>query len=304
MMPGVLIMNDENANGVQTGNQLRKQSTSTKQTETPLLATAQQQQQQASSSAPLELLQAVTTSSVAPASSSVDQPSVNGDHIVQQLDETLDPQIDIQGRVAADEERVSQVGKVSIPESILARPPNIEHITTGFQPMSKLIDRVTQECFNELVDLINQLADETDQAPAGMVNGTSGFATGPNSSGASASDVSRRVRMMEFANKHRERVIKLLVLLQWSRQVEDVSTMIDLWNWYRTQIGYHDEAAEWVGRLRISTSRAKQPNPDIQTALEVLSKGKASWISDVCADRPLIFGESISLRRNADSIIA
>ena len=43
--------------------------------------------------------------------------------------------------------QVSQVGKVPIPESTLVRPPDIEHITTGFQPMSKLIDRVTQECF-------------------------------------------------------------------------------------------------------------------------------------------------------------
>ena len=80
--------------------------------------------------------------------------------------------------------------------------------------------------------------------------------------------------------------------------------MIDLWNWYRTQVGYHDEAAEWVGRLRISTSRAKQPNPDIQTALEVLSKGKASWISDVRAAKSLLFERSMSARRNTDYVIA
>ena len=294
-------MNDENANGIQPDNQLPKQSALMKPTETPVPAV---QQQQASSSASSEPLQAAITLSAASLPPSVDQPSVNGDHAVQQLDGTADAHNDVHARVATDEEQVSQVGKVPIPESTLVRPPDIEHITTGFQPMSKLIDRVTQECFNELVDLINQLADETDQASAGMVNGTSGFAVVPNASGPSVNDVSRRVRMMEFANKHRERFIKLLVLLQWSRQVEDVSTMIDLWNWYRTQVGYHDEAAEWVGRLRISTSRAKQPNPDIQTALEVLSKGKASWISDVRAAKSLLFERSMSARRNTDYVIA
>lgn len=302
MMPGVLIMNDENVNGIKSDNQPRKQSASANPTEAPASTTAQQQQ--ISSSVPSESSGPVTSLSAAPPPLSVNQPSVNGDHAAQQLDGTSDAHNDIHARVAADEERLSQVGKVSIPESMLAKPPDIEHITTGFQPMSKLIDRVTQECFNELVDLINQLADETDQAPTGMVNGTGSLGAGPHSSGACPNDVSRRVRMMEFANKHRERIIKLLVLLQWSRQVDDVSTMIDLWNWYRTQIGCHDEAAEWVGRLRISTSRAKQPNPDIQTALEVLSKGKASWISDVCVLRFLVSGKGISVRSNANSNLA
>ena len=277
-MPGVLIMNDENANGTQPGNQSRKHSVSAKPTiTTPLLIS--QQQEQPLPTAPSESSQAAVLPSAAP---SIDPPLVNGDHVAPQVDGTTDGRDGSLARTAADEERVSQVGKVPIPESVLVRPPEIDHITTGFQPMSKLIDRVTQECFNDLVDLITQLADEADQTPAGLVNGTSSSSAGQGSSGTGANDVARRIRMMEFANKHRERFVKLLVLLQWSRQVDDVSTMIDLWNWYRTQVGYHEEAAEWVGRLRISTSRAKQPNPDIQTALEVLSKGKASWISDVC----------------------
>ena len=275
-------MNDENANGIQPDNQSRKESLSAKATITsPSQPLISQQHEKPSSSAPSTSSQPAVKPQEAPPTG---PPLVNGDHIAPQHDETVGISNELNAHAAADAERVSQVGKVPIPESVLVKPPYIEHITTGFQPMSKLIERVTQECFIELIDLISQLADEADQGPAGMVNGTSSSSAGQGFSGAGANDVSRRIRMMEFANKHRERFIKLLVLLQWSRQVDDVSTMIDLWNWYRTQIGYHEEAAEWVGRLRISTSRAKQPNPDIQTALEVLSKGKASWISDVSSN--------------------
>ncbi len=190
----------------------------------------------------------------------------------------VDGPVDSQTAIVTNGVPASPAGKVDIPSSILDLPPEIQHITASFQPLSKLIERVTQECFNGLAEVINEMADMT---PAPLVNGVSNGGL-PNGTGDSTSaDVAKKVRLMEFANRHRERFIKLLVLSQWSRQAEDVSKMIDLWNWYRMQIDYYDAAADWVGHLRLTTSQAKMPNPDIRTALEALSKGRVSWMPDV-----------------------
>jgi mediator of RNA polymerase II transcription subunit 14 len=207
------------------------------------------------------------------------KPLLNGSSLVAQMDGLVETNISqlTNGIVA------SPPGTVDVPKSFAELPPEIQHISTGFQPMSKLIQRVVQECYNGLVEVINEMADEsTAEKPfPSPVNGIHhGFGINGASAG-DAADVAKRLRMMEYANRHRERFIKLLVLLQWSRQVDDVSKMIDLYNWHNTQMGFYDDAAEWIGQLRLSMSSAKLPNPDIKTALTVLSTGKASWISDV-----------------------
>lgn len=157
--------------------------------------------------------------------------------------------------------------------------PSIEHITHGFQPLSKLVMRVTQVCYNGFLELLDQLSECTP----GVVD-RNGFGPPHNLYVPGQDDSLKRLKLMEFANHHRERFIKILVLSQWSKQVAEVGKMIDLWNWYRTQLELYDAAAEWIGRIRLSTSQAKLPSPDIRTALDVLSTGKAPWISDVSSD--------------------
>lgn len=75
--------------------------------------------------------------------------------------------------------------------------------------------------------------------------------------------------------------IKLWILSQWSRQAEDVSKLIDIWTWQREAMEKFENAAYFTGDIKISMQSAKMPNPDIKTALEVLSTGKASWMPDL-----------------------
>ena len=281
-------MNDENANGTEANSpHSRKQSVTAKFAGTETITSPETAADLTSAGAPVREVASSTLPSLPPPAPSLlpDHPVANGNHDMPQIDGAMEvgngATATKEGGVAGDGlDAVPRAGNVDVPDSVLDTPPEIEHITQGFQPMSKLIERVTQECFNELVEMIGKLGDENEDQPSTMVNGT-GNAASPGAQKDPPRDVWKRLHIMEFANKHRERFIKLLVLLQWSRQADDVSTMIDLWNWYRVQLAKYDELAEKVGRIRLQLAETREPMPDIPTAYHILSTGKASWIPDV-----------------------
>lgn len=163
-------------------------------------------------------------------------------------------------------------------------PPEIEHITFGYLPLSKLITRLVQESFNDLTQVIEdmsamQIQGQSQQSSANYshnhVNGTASGST-------SQVNVQKKLRLLNFAQDRRAQFIKLLVLSQWSRQAGDVSKAIDLKVWLDRQRALYDDAGGWMGELKRNLGPAKMPNPDLQTSLEVLSTGKASWLPDVC----------------------
>lgn len=162
-------------------------------------------------------------------------------------------------------------------------PPEIKHITDGFQPFSKLLTRTAQECHNDLLELINNLADieVPSQEGAPVVNGLGSHAMQNGAVNASPQSVQKRKMMFEWADMHRKRFIKLLVLSQWSRQAAQVSKLIDILNWAREQEVSYNDAAYWIGAQKANSDNWKVRNPDIKTALEVLSTGKVSWIPEV-----------------------
>ena len=160
--------------------------------------------------------------------------------------------------------------------------PEIEHITVGYQPLSTLIGRLCQETFNNLKEVIDALADapgpqSTNPQPASSQlsnQSTSIFSD-------AAASVQKKMRLMKFAQDRRAQFIKCLVLTQWSRQSADVSKVIDLKVWLDRQRSYYDEVWYWLGDMKRSLGPAKMPNPDIPTALESLTTGKASGWPDV-----------------------
>lgn len=162
-------------------------------------------------------------------------------------------------------------------------PPEIMHVTEGYLPLSKLLNRMTQECFNDLNELVNDLSQikVSDQDRHALVNGVGGSSPADGAGNTSAENFQKRSRMMHFASHHRERFMKMFVLQQWSRNVEDVSKVIDLNFWFRQQTGLYDETVWQIGELKRSLAGAKLPAPDIKTALEVLSTGRASWMPDL-----------------------
>jgi len=153
-------------------------------------------------------------------------------------------------------------------------PPELVHIVDGFYPLGRLLERSAQECYNDLDETINALADIPSQINGEHATSSAGVV--------SAGNAQKRLRWIEFANTQRERFMKLLVLVRWSRQVNDVGKLIDIFNWMRTQDQLWDTVDDAMLNLRRSLETEKIPRPDLETALETLVMGKSSKMPDVC----------------------
>ena len=159
-------------------------------------------------------------------------------------------------------------------------PPEIQHITEGYVPFSTLISRLVQETFNGLTDTINDMAD-IPVSQSGQ-NGTLNHVNNrPNGNASMDGNVQKKLRILNFANDKRAQFIKILILSRWARQADAVSKVIDLNVWANTRIGEYKNCVSWIGELKRMLIPLRDPNPDIKTALEVLSLGKASWLPDL-----------------------
>jgi mediator of RNA polymerase II transcription subunit 14 len=176
----------------------------------------------------------------------------------------------------APQERVS--GVESVPQNMLDQlPPELIHITEGYLPLARLLERLAQTSHNELEAKILELADMP--LPQSMLNGNGAHAPVEDHS---ADNISRKLRLLKLAQELHAKWVKALVLTQWSRKSEDVSKLIDLTMYLRTRKWQYDGALGEMSELKRSLAPAALPNPDLKTALEVLSTGKASWMPDVC----------------------
>ncbi|KAH3295099.1 mediator complex subunit [Aspergillus fumigatus] len=156
--------------------------------------------------------------------------------------------------------------------------PEIPHITQGFFPFSTLVNRSVQQCWNELSDLITELAaihvSPHSSVPLLPVNGKSPGNQSPE-------NVQKKLRILDFAHAKRAEFIKLLVLSQWSRRARDVSKLIDLQNFIRARHQAFVDALQRVGEMKRDLVQAQVANPNLQTALEILSKGRLESLADL-----------------------
>ena len=161
-------------------------------------------------------------------------------------------------------------------------PPEIEHITFGYLPLSSLIKRLAQETFNGLNEVINDMSEQASAQPSNhSISSTRIQVNGVSAEDASQRNIQKKLRMLDFAQQRRQQFIKTLVLSQWSRQAEQVGKCIDLKVWLDGQRRVYNDAVAWIGELKRVVEPTKLPNPDLQTALEALSLGRASWLSDL-----------------------
>lgn len=167
----------------------------------------------------------------------------------------------------------------ALANSLRQLPPEIEHVTLGLLPLSRLLERVAQDCFNGLNELISELADapRAYQVNGGVATNSTGITTAPSEE--------KRLRWLNFASRQKDIFIKLIVLVQWSQQMDDIGKLIDLRVWLDKQRDIYVEAQRGVGELKRNLATAKVPNPDIGTALEILSMGKSTIMPDVCNHR-------------------
>jgi mediator of RNA polymerase II transcription subunit 14 len=158
------------------------------------------------------------------------------------------------------------------------RPP-LPHISQGFFPYARLVNRAAQQCWNDLSDLISDLAEVhiSDPAQFSQQPLTNGKALTNHSAG----NAQKKIRMLEFAQNKRAELIKLLVLSQWSRHAAEVSELIDLQAFIRSQHQAYDGALQRLADIKRDLVRAQVANPDLKTALEVLSTGELSSMSNV-----------------------
>ncbi|KAK2735629.1 mediator complex subunit [Myotisia sp. PD_48] len=135
-------------------------------------------------------------------------------------------------------------------------PPEIMHITGGFFPLAKGINRVVVQCWDDLASILSEMGD--GQAPQ-------------RSSSAQASGNNKKGQILGFLQAKRAEFIKLLVLSQWSRQSIEVGKLIDIQAFIRQRYESYNLALFRTGSMKRDLSRAQMGNPDLQTALEAIS---------------------------------
>ncbi|KAJ5475041.1 Mediator of RNA polymerase II transcription subunit 14 [Penicillium diatomitis] len=161
----------------------------------------------------------------------------------------------------------------------LQRAPNpfdIPHITQGFFPFGTLVHRAVQNCWNELTELISDLA--TVQVP--QDHSSAPGASGKSAGNQSAQNMHKKLKILEWGHARRAEFIKLLVLSEWSRHAADVSRLIDIQGFIRTRHQAYMTAMHSVGMMKQDLVRAQVANPDLKTALEVLAKGRVASLPD------------------------
>ncbi|KAL9062517.1 MAG: hypothetical protein Q9157_008854, partial [Trypethelium eluteriae] len=244
------------------------------------------------------------------------KPLTNGVKVIPQVDGASEPmEIGSASQTTLTNGNSSQLaGQVTIPDSLVESwnqlPPELQHFEESYLPLSTLIERVAQQCYNGLEDIIQQMAekpkDEAQRSVAPVVNGIGHNNATIAGSQLSKEDLRKRTLLMTFARDQRDKLIKLMVLTQWSRQIGDITKLIDIFNWLSNQMRTHEDAATWTGQIRLNMLGEKQSNPDIRTALEVLTSGKASWMPELnyIPRKPLSPQELLKTLKNLNALLA
>jgi len=188
----------------------------------------------------------------------------------------------LNGIMDAAQKAILQGGQIS--QDSLNRihdlPPEIEHITMNFEPLSQLLRRTAQITHNNLADTLQELAQMP--VPASATNGNSAHTPLDDNSN---ENVAKKVKLLEFANGEHSRWVKALVITDWSRRAADVSKLIDLNVHMNKQKWYYDSAVHEMAEVKRGLKYARLPNPDLKTAVEVLTTGKANYMPDVSLSR-------------------
>ncbi|KAM5356249.1 hypothetical protein ACJ41O_002895 [Fusarium nematophilum] len=157
-------------------------------------------------------------------------------------------------------------------------PDEIVHITQGYVPLSKFLTRLAQATHNALQDKVAELAKMP--VPANALNGNSSL---PNNT---ADDISnenlgKKGVILKFAQDWHSKWVKALVITEWSRKAEMVSKLIDLRFHIQGQQVLFDGAFDNMVNVKRDLTFARMPSPDLKTALQVLSTGRAAWMPDL-----------------------
>ncbi|KAI0382086.1 MED14-domain-containing protein [Hypomontagnella monticulosa] len=156
-------------------------------------------------------------------------------------------------------------------------PDEIKHITDGYVPLGVLLSRLAQKTHNQLSDEILTLAKMP--VPATAVNGNSSHA-GAAADDSSPENLGKKAKLLNFVQEKHAEWVKMAVIARWSRNAQSVSKLIDLMFLIRMQEKRYTDITASMADHRWSLTFARLPNPDLRTALQVLSTGTAPWMPD------------------------
>ncbi|KAF1956640.1 MED14-domain-containing protein [Byssothecium circinans] len=184
------------------------------------------------------------------------------------------------GNSAASTPKPVSAVPTPVSDKVAQLPPELAHVAaSSYHPYSKLLQRINQECFNDLNEVLQRMADipTTPQTNGALPNGL-GAHGGENSEASKQ----KRSMLLRFAQDNRAKYIKMLVLADWGKKsAADIAKLIDLFAWSREQTFEQDSADAQLEMLKMMSAQARQSNPDIRTALEILTTQKADWLPDL-----------------------
>lgn len=154
-------------------------------------------------------------------------------------------------------------------------PPEIAHITANFFPLPFVLQRLAQKSHNDLQTKIEELA----RMPPGQsaINGS----TPGSAEDSSEENQNKKANLLNFLNELHTKWTKALVMSEWSRKSGQVSKLIDLHAHILEEMRKYDMILDRMGHVKRNLYGARLPDPDIKTALQVLSTGRAEWMPDV-----------------------
>ncbi|KAF2751630.1 MED14-domain-containing protein [Sporormia fimetaria CBS 119925] len=207
---------------------------------------------------------------------------------------------------------MSKNGAVVLPsrtaDQFTELPPELAQVPTEeYRPMSKLFQRAAQKTFNELTALLNSMAQmEVLQQPNDILtNGTGG--SGNAQMDPSETSQQKKKLIIDFAKNTRAKYIKLLVLSGWSKKyAADIAKLIDINQWAVNQLDQLNIVDHQLAVVKFYGHELTDRNSDVQTALEVLSKGKADWVPDMgfVPPKPMSAEKGLQLLRYLDTTLA
>ncbi|KAJ5918667.1 hypothetical protein N7466_010659 [Penicillium verhagenii] len=211
-----------------------------------------------------------------------------------QLPASINGPVHVNG-MGGDVGALNQSSKMSAQDMGLPRPTPFElpHITQGFFPFRTLVNRAAQQCWIDLSELVTELSTMSVSSESSTLPAANGKPLGNQS----VENVNKKVRILDFAHAKRAEFIKLLVLSQWSRQAAEVSRLIDIQGFIRTRHQAYTSAVQYVGEMKRDLVRAQVANPDLKTALEILSKGRVATLPDLGYKPPKPLNAKATLKK-------
>lgn len=159
-------------------------------------------------------------------------------------------------------------------------PDEIKHVAQGFIPLGVLISRLAQRTHNDLEERIAALARIPVPGAPPALNGNAAH-SGALPDDVSPENLTKKTQLLNFIQETHARWVKALVIAAWSRKVEPVSKLIDLTLHINEQRALYDSGLEYMMNIKRDLTFARLPNPDLKTALQVLSTGDAPWMPDL-----------------------